>query len=357
MKKPLIIGTMMLVAALGYLSFFRESTDVEEAPARSLPVPVTVETALDRRQAKETVSFAGTVSAEGVAEIDARVSGTVIASVPAIGSWVREGTVLATIDDRTTTAPSYLGFRSQDVREAGLAVERAKKTYQEAKRDDDRDETHDSELAKDLAKSNLASAEAALRSIVDARTVRSPISGIVTGKDISVGDTVAEGSPLFTIESSGAKRIIRFFVNDRERTLLRPGMPVRILGATDDTEASDGKILRIASAADVDSRRFPVEAELSGTAAAGTVVSVMADIVRMAGAGNIILPVSAIAFGQSGETIFVRVDGRAKSVPVSVLRIEGELAEVAAPIDDTAEIVIGNAKRVKDGVELSLTER
>lgn len=358
MKKPFLIGLAILLAALGYSSFSKGSDESpENAPATSRAVSVTIETAGSRKQSKETMPFSGTISSEGSAEIVAGSVGTVTVSRPAIGDRVTEGTVLAVIDDRSGSGEEYLGFRSQDVREAGLSVDRAKKTYREAKRDDERDETHDSELAKDLARNDLLLAEARLRSMIDSRTVRSPITGIITAKDISVGETVSSGSPLFTIEKSGAKRIARFFVDENERKLLRPGMPVRIAEEPGATDSSDGKVLRISSATDTGSRRFPVEAEISDVFASGTVVSVSVDIIRTAGAGNMFLPLSAIAFGQDGETIFVAENGHAKSVPVSVVRIEGELAEISAPIGDDAEIIIGNAKRVRDGSMISTTNR
>lgn len=358
MKKPFFIGIALLLVVLGYSSFLEKSDEPSEsAPTAPSVVSVTTETADSRKQSKETLSFAGIISSEGTAEIVARSDGTVTVSHPAIGSHVNEGAILAVIDDRSGSDETYLGFRSQDVREAGLSVDRAKKTYQEAKRADERDETHDSELAKDLAKKDLMLAEMKLRSAIDSRTVRSSITGIVTKKDVSVGESVSSGSPLFTIEKSGSKRIVRFFVDENERKLLNPGMPVRIAKGPGATDPSDGKILRISSATDTDSRRFPVEAEISDIFASGTVVSVSIDIVRTAGTGNMLLPLSAIAFGQDHEKIFIAENGHAKSISVSVIRIEGELAEVSAPIGEDAEIIIGNAKRVKDGAMISATNR
>lgn len=356
MKKPLVIGLAILIPVIGYLSFFRGSSDApEETPTEARVVSVTTETIGNRREAHETIFFTGTVTAEGVADVVARAAGTVVASTPTVGSRVSEGTTLAVIDDRSGSAESYLGFRSQDIREAGLSVERAKKTYQEAKRDDDRKDTHDTELAKDLAKANLSSAESSLQAAIDTRTVRSPLSGTITKKDIAVGDTVAVGSPLFTIEKTGAKRVVRFFVSENERVLLRPGMAVRI--STGNTGISDGKLLRVASAADTGSGRFLAEAELSGMTASGTTVSVAIDIVRVAGSGNILLPLSAITFGQDTETIFVEEDGRAKRIPVSMIRIEGEIAEVSTELGADTHVIIENAKRVKDGSSVTVTNR
>jgi membrane fusion protein (multidrug efflux system) len=356
MKKPLIIGLVILIPVTGYLSFSHKSSDApEDVPTEARAVPVTTETVGSRKEVHETISFTGTITTEGVADIIARATGTVVASAPTIGNHVSEGTVLATIDDRSGNGESYLGFRSRDIREAGLSVERAKKTYKEAKRDDDRKNTHDTELAKDLAKTDLASAESALQTAIDARTVRSPLSGIVTKKDRAVGDTVTVGSPLFTVERSGAKRIARFFVSENERMLLRQGMSIRI--STGDKGISDGKLLRIAPAADTDSGRFLAEAELSGTAASGTNVSVALDVVRVAGSGNILLPLSAVTFGHDTGTIFIEEDNRAKRMPVSIVRIEGEIAEVSTDLGTDTCVIIENAKRVRDGSPIAVTNR
>lgn len=356
MKKPLIIGLSILIPIVGYLSFFRESSDTDEkTPIEARVVPVTTETVKDRKEVRETIFFTGIVTAEGVADIVARAAGIIVTSTPGVGSRVFEGTILATIDDRSGSAESYLGFRSQDIREAGLSVERAKKTYQEAKRDDDRKNTHDTELAKDLAKTDLSSAESALQTAIDDRVIRSPLSGIVTKKNRAAEDSVTVGSPLFTIEKSGAKRVVRFFVSESERSLLHPGMAVRV--SAENAGTSDGKLLRVASAADTESGRFLAEAELSGTAASGTTVSVAIDIVRVAGSGNILLPLSAITFGQDTETIFIEKNGQVKRIPVSMIRIEGEIAEVSTELDADTHVIIENAKRVKDGSSVTVTNR
>ncbi len=356
MKKPFIIGIVILIPIAGYLSFFRGSSDDTEEPSTEARiVPVTTETIGNRKEVNETIFFTGTVTAEGVADVVAHAAGTVVASTPTIGSHISEGTVLATIDDRSGSTESYLGFRSRDIRDAVLSVERAKKIYREAKRDDDRKDTNDTELAKDLAKTDLSSAESALQAAIDTRTVRSPLSGIVTKKHIAVGDTVTVGSPLFTIERSGVKRVVRFFVSENERSLLRPGTAVRI--STGDTKTLDGKLLRVASAADTDSGRFLAEAELSGATASGTTVSVAIDIIRIAEPGNILLPLSAITFGRDAGTIFIEENGQAKRIPVSMIRIEGEIAEVSTELDADTNVIIENAKRVKDGSSITVTNR
>lgn len=352
-KKPLIVGIGIVIVIAGAVAVLRKpATDV---PVQDTTKAVTVGTrsVADSRTATLALSFPGTVATDGIATITAKTAGTVVSSGIRLGQKVGIGTVLARIDDPSGSVASKSGFRNADIREAELGVARAKLSYTEAKRVDSGTSTHANQLSKDLAKKNLEAAEAGLAALLDTHTAKSPISGIVTERSAAVGDSVSPGTPLFVIDSGKASRTVTFYVSESERALLDPGQKLSIFRSASDTVPVEGVLKQVSSVADLASRRFLAEASVSDQTSVlpGTSVSVSAEAkLTTSASGHLFLPLSAVAVESSGSSAVFIVDGTtAKRVPVDIVRIEGETAEVSADLQDDVRLIVENAKRVKDG--------
>ncbi|NTV54925.1 MAG: efflux RND transporter periplasmic adaptor subunit [Candidatus Moranbacteria bacterium] len=352
-KKSLIIGIAIVVIIAGTVAYLRRPTEPAATNGGVHPVQVGIRQVSESRSAQVSLSFPGTVTAEGVANVSAGSDGTVVSSNIRLGQKVGIGTVLARIDDPSGSIASDSGFRNADIRNAELSVERAKLSYTESKRADGNTSTHASELSKDLAKKNLESAQATLTALLDRHIIKSPIAGTVTSRDVATGDSVKTGDPLYVIENGSATMTVTFYVSESERALLVPGSTIRIMRTPNDTQPVSGMLKRVSSAADPASRRFLAEATVTdrNSVLPGTSVSVFADAtLNPSGSGHFFLPLSAVAIESSGtSSIFTIQEGIAKRIPVDVVRIEGETAEVSADLQDDTRIIIENAKRVKDG--------
>jgi RND family efflux transporter MFP subunit len=358
-KKSLIIGIVIVVVIAGTAAYLRRPSEPVATNGGVRPVLVGIRQVSDSRSAKLELSFPGTVSAEGIATITAGSDGTVIASGIRLGQKVGIGTVLARIDDPSGSVASDSGFRNADIRNAELSVERAKLSYAESKRTDGNTSTHASELSKDLAKKNLESAQATLTALLDRHIIKSPIAGTVTSRNVATGDSVKAGDPLYVIENGSATMTVTFYVSESERALLVPGSDLRIMRTPNDPRPVSGTLKRVSSAADPASRRFLAEATVTdkNSVLPGTSVSVFTDAtLNPSGSGHLFLPLSAVAIESSGSSaIFTVQDGIAKRIPVDIVRIEGETAEVSAELPDDARIIVENAKRVKDGDTVETT--
>lgn len=358
-KKSLLIGIAIVIVISGTVAYLRRPTEPATTDGGARPVQVGVRQVSDSRSARLELSFPGTVRAEGIATVTAGTDGTVVASGIRLGQKVGIGTVLARIDDPSGSVASDSGFRNADIREAELAVERADLTYAESRRTDKSASTHASELSKDLAKKNLEAAQASLTALLDRHIVKSPIAGIVTSRDVAAGDSVKAGDPLYVIENGSATVTVAFYVSESERGLLVPGSDLRIMRTPNDSDPARGILSRVSSAADPASRRFLAEATVTdrNSVLPGTSVSVFTDAtLNPSGPGHFFLPLSAVAIESSGSSaIFSVRDGIANRIPVDIVRIEGETAEVSAELPDDARIIIENAKRVKDGDPIDVT--
>ncbi len=358
-RKPLLIGIAIVVLLSGAATFLRKPSQTETGPKEPDTVRVTVRSVAELRDASVGLSFPGTVSQDGVATVSAGVSGTIVSSGIRLGTKVGIGTVLARIDDPTGSIPSDSGFRSADIREAELAVERAELSYRELKRLDSHADSHASELDKDIARKNLDTAKASLAALIDRHVAKSPIAGTVTEASVATGDTVTAGQTLFVVDSGRRERTVRFFVSDTERALLPVGAAVSIERTPGEREPLFGTVRSVSTTADPGSSRFLAEALVDGDAplSAGIPVTIrVSALLRPSATGTFFVPLSALAIGQTGTSLLTEHDGTVSATAAEIVRIEGETAEVSADLGDDVRIVVGNAKRVQDGDRVDVTE-
>jgi len=202
--------TLLLLPSCSKKSPGGEGEDTEEGAA-NIVAEVTV-TRVGRADIQSTLSVSGTVSA--LPNQDVRVSslvpGRVARMMVAEGDRVREGQVLAKIDDRP--------FRDQ-VQQAQAAVDQAKANLENSRLNLQRNESllergiaarkdvEDARTQASVNKAALSQAEAALSlaRLNLARTeVRSPLTGMMVKRLLSVGEQVdgTAAQPVFEVAST-----------------------------------------------------------------------------------------------------------------------------------------------------------
>lgn len=358
MKTRFVLIISFAVLVLGGALFFNRSQDAPAEPSASETTPqkVRAERVADRETALFAFSAPGNIRYESEAVLTAQVAGTIIAAPLEINQRVATGQILFKIDETASHIASQAGFQSADIQQAALALKNAEKEYTNAKHNDTRDDTTASETAKDQARNDRDIAELNYQALLNKRFVKSPITGTVIRKEHTVGDTVAVGTPLAMI--SNGKKIIRFYVSNKERSLLSPGHPLEYSQDIEGRQRFSATVKRIAESADTASQRFLIEAESNdpkfGTLPAGSTVTVFATLKKTTAGGTFFLPLASILREQNGSAIFLVENGLAKRTPVTILAITGETAELSAPIDRDSLILMTDVKRVRDGDALIL---
>jgi len=358
MKTRFVIVVSLAVLVLGGAFFFTRSKDTPAETLTKDKAPQSVQTArvADRETAVFAFSFPGSIGYESEAILTAQVAGTVVTAPIEINQRVTTGQLLFKIDETGSQIASQSGFQSADIQQAALALKNAEKEYTEAKHNDKRDDTTASETAKDQARNDRDSASLSYQTLLNKRLVKSPITGIVTYKESTEGDTVSSGTPLTTI--SNGKKIIRFYVSDAERLLLSPGHTLEFSQEIGGNQRLSAVVKRVSEGADTTSQRFLVEAESSdlkfSALPAGSIVTIFATLKKTARAGNFFLPLSALLREQNGSALFLHEDGRAKRVPITLVTIIGETVELSGIADRESRIVMTHVKQIKDGDTLIL---
>lgn len=356
-KKKFIAASIMVVAlfaGVGYLSKKSNATNAEEKNQPKV-IPVSLRTASESRVLNQTVSYVGTITGDQEANITAKSSGTITSLNFNLGDFVGQGKLLAKIDDTGNTQNFNEGFKSSQIQQAQLAVQQAKESYDLAKKnykDASSSDRNSLKTALDIAKIQYENAKISAAATVDSHLITSSISGKVTKKAVSIGDSVNTGQLIATISKTNNIKIV-FFVDQEILPNLQKGMPIEI---TNNSKLSIAKIANISPSAEESTKRFRVEAlpEEKGEFNIGTIVDVKINILQKAENNNLLLPLSAITTGQNESYIFIKSGEKAKKIPVSVIKVSGENAQVNAEVSDQTEIIIDGSKLVSDGENISI---
>jgi RND family efflux transporter MFP subunit len=179
----------------------------KEAPAVAL-APENVAT-VEEREIRSGPEISGTLRAQREAMLRAEVGGSVVAVLADGGQRVRAGQPLARIQaaalqDQVTAARTGVASAQNGLKVAMAEAERAR-TLAEAGAMAPRDaERADAGL--EAARAQVAEAQARLAAAQEqtSRTaVKAPFDGVVSARQVSVGDVVAPGTALFTVIDPG----------------------------------------------------------------------------------------------------------------------------------------------------------
>ena len=196
-------------------------TDVKTVPVVPSPVPDTYETT-------------GTVRADHVSTVAARIMGTVDRLYVREGDRVREGQLLLTIESQDL---------KQRVRQAAMALESAKqnkalveKTWQRYRMLYDQKALSPQEMdqvdtQKNVAESEVERARAHVEEAgiyEEFSRIKAPIAGMVASRPIMEGSMAAPGQPLLTIEGM-ASLYVEGFVDESLAGRLRKGMAATVV--------------------------------------------------------------------------------------------------------------------------------
>ena len=317
-------------------------------PGANRITPVEVEVAREGR-VERTTTVAGTIEPIRVVGVNAQLAGA-LASVNVLeGSRVGSGAVLATVDAKELEA---------QVRSAEAALAFAQST---AKRSDElfRGQIITAvEYERD--KAALASAEATLeqlRARLGYATIRAPISGVVTERQVEAGDVVSTNQRLFTI-ADVSTLVSRVLVSELEVGALRAGQEVEMTVDALPGERFRGRIRRVFPQADSSTRMVPVEVAVTGSASTRLRPGYTArSTFQLDERTNAILVPARAVLGTSGaRTVFVVENGKAERRAVRVGPEANGMVEVLEGVQAGDSVIVTGATEVREGAEVRVVQ-
>jgi len=358
--------SMLSAVMMAILLFGCGGKGGEETSPHRLPV-TGVETArVEARDVPVYYEISGTVKAETVSVVSAKVMGAVTSILVKNGDRVRKGQLLITIDDtdikekvKAAEAAYQAALNGKDMAGANLKLaentyRRFRKLYEENALT--RQEMEEVETKRSVALSAFRQAEAMLRqseaALKEARAflsytrIKAPVDGIVSEKKIDVGTMASPGMPLIVIEDPSLYSV-RVNVDESLFRSVKKGMEVDVKVDALDLDAK-GTVAEISQSVDPLSRTFLVKVAVRGE---GLRSGFYAKVRFPSGTRRtVIVPAGAIVKkGQLTGVYTVEKDGVVRFRLVRTGRKTGNGVEVLSGLAGGERIITSNLHRAVDG--------
>ena len=204
-------------------------------------------------------------------------------------------------------------------------------------------------LAQKSAEENLDTARLNLQLAQENHDITSPLDGIITDKQVTEGASVTLGQVLGTISHATTTKV-QFYVEPDQHDRLTLGMP--LTQTTADGTILPATISAIAPQADPVTRRFLIEARPTGgdLPPVGTILTATLTLTSTADSGALYVPLAALSVTQTATTLYIDDNSIAKQIPATLIRVEGEYAEVHIDAPQSAQIIIEGNKFLRDNM-------
>ena len=221
--------------------------------------------ALQTIQSGPTIS--GSLAAEKEATLRAEVPGPVVQTLVEAGQRVVQGQLLARIDeagirDASLSARSTLASAQSAATNAARELERAQTLVAAgaiAQRDLEGAQTANTAAQAQLAAAR-AQVSAAEKNLSNTR-ILAPFTGVVALRQVSAGDVVSPGAPLFSIIEPGSMRL-EAAVPAEQLASVRVGAPVTFTVSGYPGRTFSGRITRVSPVADPTTRQVQILATI-----------------------------------------------------------------------------------------------
>jgi len=309
--------------------------------------------------AGQVLTLPGTLQGFVQAPIAARASGYLKRWYKDIGAKVQKGELLAEIDapEIDQQLSQAVAARAQIASSMELAASTMQRWEALRKRDAVSQQELDERRSADAqARANLAAADAnveRLRQLESFKRIVAPFSGVITRRNVDVGDLIdaggGAGRALFQLAQTDPLRI---YVNVPQSyaQFVKPGQTVNIVQTELRDEKFEGAVARTAASIDAVTRTMQIEITLpnrEGKLLPGAYVQVL---LPLAASQALTMPTNALMIrGEGLRVAVVGDDGRIEIRPVKVGRNYGEAIEVMEGVGVKDKLVLNPPDSMAQG--------
>jgi RND family efflux transporter MFP subunit len=362
-----VTGTVVLLAGtLGLCVFSPEPERVAAAgaDATAVPVPALIVAA---QSLERSSRFSGVVEAKRRVELLSETSGRVLRRGAEELDRVEADSLLVEVDPLLAEVAVERAEAALARAESQLALARDERRRWESLATSDvasasrRDQAVSSERVATAnereARANLAQARDELRQ----KTIRAPFAGVLQSFPVEVGGTLRPGDRVAELLDLASVRIL-LGVSDREVVGMRAGAPVNVELEAWPGERFPGAVVRVASAADTTSLKFPVEIELANEGQRILPGMVARVTLTLADERPLrVVPRDAVveSFGVRFVYVLSEEDegwvARRRTVELRELAFRPGLLELVDGVADGERIAIGGTRELREGTRVRIT--
>jgi RND family efflux transporter MFP subunit len=374
-------GALIAAAVLGAL-FLLVSADrlwkahsLARATALAAGAPLVVDVVRAQSVgAVQRLVLPGETAAWHESTIFARVDGYVGKWFVDIGDRVRAGQALALIETPELDAELAAARAQLKAAEAQVLVRRAEaelsKTTWERWRDSPQGVVSEQEREEkradyDSATARLKSAQADVAldaarvdrytALTQFKKVTAPYDGVVTRRDIDIGNLVTAGStaattPLYVMTQNDPIRIFVDAPQSAADDLIDRNLPVRIQTTSGVARDVTGKVSRTSGALNREARTLRVEVDIPNPQQEFMPGMYVKVAFALPPRGQVQVPAAALVFRASGPQVaHVDAAGRVSFRDVTIGRDDGSMVELASGVSPEDQLILNVSSQINDG--------
>ncbi len=352
-----VVGLFVVVAILAGVKVGQIVTMVRAGESFVPPPQAVTSAKVQSAEWEATRSAVGTlVAVEGVT-VAAEVPGRVTAITFQSGATVRRGEVLVRLD--TSAEEAQLAAATADEQLASATLERARKLREgEVNAQADLD-------AADARAKQAAATVANLKAIIAKKTVRAPFDGRISIRQVSLGQILAPGTPIASLQAV-SPIFADFWLPQQALRTLAPGERVRLRTDTFPDAAWEGEVTTVNPEVDPATRNVRVRATVAnadGRLRPGMFGSV--DVVSAERRQVLTIPATAVLYAPYGDSVFAieeQKDKAGKATTVARQRFvrlgerRGDLVEVVSGLKAGETVVGSGAFKVRNGITVAVND-
>lgn len=353
--------------------------------------------AAEAREVERTVPATGVLAAHEQASLSVKAPGRVAEIAVDIGSRVKKGDIIATIESRDyelrvqqsaaflSAARARVGLPFEgtddaiDTKETSVVKEAAAQLEEQRRNRERVKQLRDNKI---IAEAEVETAEAAFlvaqnryeeaiseannrRAVLAQRRaefniaqqqladtqIRAPFDGVVQDRRASPGDFLSEGAVVATLVRIDPIRL-RFEAAEREAPLIKLGQAVRF-SVAGDTNSYSGKIDRLSPAINETNRMLTIEADIRNDGRLRPGAFARGEIVITLNSPAVVAKREAVITFAGIEKVFVMEEGKAAERRVTTGRVFGNEVEIVRGLK-AGESVILNGSGLRAGQPLKI---
>ena len=315
----------------------------------------------------QTVVLPGSLQGYVQAPISARASGYLKKWYRDIGSRVEQGELLAEIETPEIDQQLSQAVAARQQAASGLSLAASTRERWEALRKREvvsQQEVDEKRSADAQARANLAAADAnveRLRQTKAFNRVVAPFAGVITKRNVDVGDLIDAGGgaarALFVLAQTDPLRV---YVNVPQSYahLVKPGQQVSVTQQELRGQTFKGEVARTAGAIDSQTRTMQVEVVLENKddkLLPGAYVQVA---LPLTGTGALTVPTNVLLFrGEGPRVAAVGADGKVQLRAVKIGRNFGEVVEILEGVAAADKLVLNPPDSLNDGDAVVISQK
>ncbi|MCW6508966.1 efflux RND transporter periplasmic adaptor subunit [Lichenifustis flavocetrariae] len=392
-KSVFVVAGLIICAlvAWGGYTHWRSYESSKQTANDTVTRPVELRTTEAKRLDKPIeLTLPGETQALDTANIYPRATGYIDQRAVDIGSRVKKGDMLVHIsapdlDQQLAQAEAQIGQTRASLVQAKAQVAQAEATVNLAQvnlarantltqqgyetqqnRDQRQADTQTQQANVDSAKAGVAVAEANIRAqqaaidrltaLTAFETVKAPFDGVVTSRNVDVGELVNQdsstGTPMFTVVRDAIMRVI-VRVPQGVSDGIRDGLDAKVVVPQSPQQEFKGHVTRSSVALLYSSRTLTTEVDVpneTGALRAGLYVTVTFSVPRANLEVNV--PAEALMFDQHGVRIAIVENDIVKLVAVDIARDNGTTLDLRNGLKGGERVVLNPPATLKDGAKV-----